>query len=343
MEFTKTTEQASNYHHLEKMSVNELLTHINSEDKTVPNAVEKVIHSIEKLVQEIVQQMKKGGRLFYVGSGTSGRLGILDASECPPTFGVSHNLVIGIIAGGDTAIRKAVEFAEDSTTQCWEDLKSQNINSNDVVIGIAASGTTPYVINGIKKCNENNILTGCITCNVGSPLSKISKFPIEVLVGPEFVTGSSRMKAGTAQKLILNMISTSVMIQLGKIKGNKMVDMQLTNDKLVMRGTKMLMEELNISEEKAVELLKKYKNVRTAITITHMGTDRKEMVRGLKYALATLPLVVAAPILITIGFKALKQQNNYLFLIVGIVLAITAIFLGIFGIKIILNALFNTK
>ncbi|KUO66203.1 MAG: N-acetylmuramic acid 6-phosphate etherase [Lutibacter sp. BRH_c52] len=265
MEFTKTTEQASNYHHLEKMSVNELLTHINSEDKTVPNAVEKVIHSIEKLVQEIVQQMKKGGRLFYVGSGTSGRLGILDASECPPTFGVSHNLVIGIIAGGDTAIRKAVEFAEDSTTQCWEDLKSQNINSNDVVIGIAASGTTPYVINGIKKCNENNILTGCITCNVGSPLSKISKFPIEVLVGPEFVTGSSRMKAGTAQKLILNMISTSVMIQLGKIKGNKMVDMQLTNDKLVMRGTKMLMEELNISEEKAVELLKKYKNVRTAI------------------------------------------------------------------------------
>jgi N-acetylmuramic acid 6-phosphate etherase len=252
------------------MSVNELLTHINSEDKTVPNAVEKVIHSIEKLVQEIVQQMKKGGRLFYVGSGTSGRLGILDASECPPTFGVSHNLVIGIIAGGDSAIRKAVEFAEDSTTQCWEDLKSQNINSNDVVIGIAASGTTPYVFNGIKVCNENNILTGCITCNVGSPLSKISKFPIEVLVGPEFVTGSSRMKAGTAQKLILNMISTSVMIQLGKIKGNKMVDMQLTNDKLVIRGTKMLMEELNISEEKAIELLVKHKNVRIAI---HNYTD----------------------------------------------------------------------
>ncbi|HEY9168754.1 MAG TPA: N-acetylmuramic acid 6-phosphate etherase [Lutibacter sp.] len=265
MDFTKTTEQASNYNHLEKMSVTELLTHINSEDKTVPFAVEKVIPAIEKLVLAIVQKMKKGGRLFYVGSGTSGRLGILDASECPPTFGVSHNLIVGIIAGGDTAIRKAVEFAEDSTTQCWEDLKIHQINNNDVVIGIAASGTTPYVLNAIKKCNENGILTGCITCNVGSPLAKITKFPIEVLVGPEFVTGSSRMKAGTAQKLILNMISTSVMIQLGKIKGNKMVDMQLTNDKLVIRGTKMLMEELNISEEKAIELLLKHKNVRTAI------------------------------------------------------------------------------
>ena len=265
MDFIKTTEQASNYNHLEKMNVNELLKHINSEDKTVPFAVEKSISAIDKLVQKIVRQMEKGGRLFYVGSGTSGRLGILDASECPPTFGVSHDLVIGIIAGGDTAIRKAVEFAEDSTTQCWEDLKSHHINSSDVVIGIAASGTTPYVINGIQRCNENNIITGCITCNVGSPLAKIAKFPVEVLVGPEFVTGSSRMKAGTAQKLVLNMISTSVMIQLGKIKGNKMVDMQLTNDKLVIRGTKMLMEELNISEENAVELLKKHKNVRAAI------------------------------------------------------------------------------
>lgn len=265
MSFIKTTEQPSNYNHLEKMNVNELLTLINSEDKTIPYAVEKIIPSIEKLVIEIVKRMRKGGRLFYIGAGTSGRLGILDASECPPTFGVSHNLVIGIIAGGDTAIRKAVEFAEDSTTQSWADLQKFNINNNDTVIGIAASGTTPYVISGLQECNKNNILTGCITCNQGSPLSKTVKHPIEVVVGPEFVTGSSRMKAGTAQKLILNMISTSVMIQLGKIKGNKMVDMQLSNNKLVDRGHKMLMDELNISEEKATELLLKYKNVRTAL------------------------------------------------------------------------------
>jgi len=265
MSFTKTTEQASNYNHLEKMNVSELLKNINSEDKTIPLAVEKVIPSIEKFVIAIVEKMKNGGRLFYVGAGTSGRLGILDASECPPTFGVPHHLVIGIIAGGDTAIRKAVEFAEDSTTQCWEDLKKYEINNTDTVIGIAASGTTPYVISGLQKCNEHHILTGCITCNEGSPLSKVSKNPIEVVVGPEFVTGSSRMKAGTAQKLILNMISTSVMIQLGKVKGNKMVDMQLSNNKLVDRGTKMLMEELNISEEIANTLLLKYKNVRTAI------------------------------------------------------------------------------
>jgi N-acetylmuramic acid 6-phosphate etherase len=271
MSFIKTTEQSSNYNHLEKMTVSELLKNINSEDKTIPFAVEKVIPSIEKLVVEIVQKMKIGGRLFYVGAGTSGRLGILDASECPPTFGVSHNLVIGIIAGGDTAIRKAVEFAEDSTTQCWEDLNNFNITKNDTVIGIAASGTTPYVISGLEKCNEESILTGCITCNEGSPLSKVAKHPIEVIVGPEFVTGSSRMKAGTAQKLILNMISTSVMIQLGKVKGNKMVDMQLSNNKLVNRGTKMLMDELNISEEKASELLLKYKNVRTAINIYTNG------------------------------------------------------------------------
>lgn len=265
MSFTKITEHPSNYNHLEKMTVNELLKNINSEDKTIPFAVEKVIPSIEKIVTSIVERMKLGGRLFYIGAGTSGRLGILDASECPPTFGVSHDLIIGIIAGGDTAIRKAVEFAEDSTTQCWEDLQKFNINAFDTVIGIAASGTTPYVISGLEKCNENNILTSCITCNEGSPLGKVSKHPIEVIVGPEFVTGSSRMKAGTAQKLILNMISTSVMIQLGKVKGNKMVDMQLSNNKLVDRGTKMLMEELNISEEKANALLIKHKNVRTAI------------------------------------------------------------------------------
>ncbi|PHQ55727.1 MAG: N-acetylmuramic acid 6-phosphate etherase [Lutibacter sp.] len=265
MSFTKTTEQASNYNHLEKMSVNELLTNINSEDKTIPFTIEKIIPSIEKLIIAIVDRMKKGGRLFYIGAGTSGRLGILDASECPPTFGVSHNLIIGIIAGGDTAIRKAVEFAEDSTTQSWEDLEKFDINDKDTVIGIAASGTTPYVISGLQKCNENNILTGCITCNQGSPLSKTAKHAIEVVVGPEFVTGSSRMKAGTAQKLILNMISTCVMIQLGKIKDNKMIDMQLSNNKLINRGTKMLMEELNISEEIANNLLKKYKNVRSAL------------------------------------------------------------------------------
>ena len=271
MSFIKTTEQSSKYNHLEKMSVNELLNNINNEDKTVPLAVEKEINNIEILVDAIVSRMKKGGRLFYVGAGTSGRLGVVDASECPPTFGVSHNVVIGIIAGGETAIRKAVEFAEDSTTQCWEDLNSYSINENDTVIGIAASGTTPYVISGLEKCNENNILTGCITCNEGSPLGKTAIHPIEVIVGPEFVTGSSRMKAGTAQKLVLNMISTSVMIQLGKIKGNKMVDMQLSNNKLVDRGAKMLMDELNISKEKANKLLLKHNNVRAAINNFNNG------------------------------------------------------------------------
>ena len=265
MNFTKITEQSSNHNHLEKMTASELLKNINLEDQKIATAVEKTIPFIEPLVNSIVEKMKQGGRLFYVGAGTSGRLGVLDASECPPTFGVSHNLVIGIIAGGDTAIRKAVEYAEDSTTQCWEDLKAYDINLNDTVIGIAASGTTPYVINGLIKCNENNILTGCITCNPKSPLSKVSKHPIEVIVGPEFVTGSSRMKAGTAQKLILNMISTSVMILLGKVKGNKMVDMQLSNDKLVNRAIKMLMDELSITEEIASKLINKHKNVRTAI------------------------------------------------------------------------------
>ena len=265
MDFTKTTEQDSNYNHLEKMTVKDLLVNINQEDKTVPQAVEKVIPEIEQLVIQIVEKLKIGGRLFYIGAGTSGRLGIVDASECPPTFGVPHELVIGIIAGGDSAIRKAVEFAEDSVTQGWKDLEQHNINQNDVVIGIAASGTTPYVIGALQECNKNNILTGCITCNQNSPLSKTAKNPIEVVVGPEFVTGSSRMKAGTAQKLVLNMITTSTMIQLGKIKGNKMVDMQLSNNKLVDRGVKMLMIELNISQEVAEKLLDKYQNVRLAI------------------------------------------------------------------------------
>ncbi|MFY7669654.1 N-acetylmuramic acid 6-phosphate etherase [Tenacibaculum sp. MEBiC06402] len=265
MDFIKTTEQDSNYDSLEKMTVNELLTNINNEDKTVPLAVEKAIPKIEKLVNVIVEKLKVGGRLFYMGAGTSGRLGIVDASECPPTFGVSHDVVIGLIAGGDIAIRKAVEFAEDSEDQGWKDLQEYNISKNDVVIGIAASGTTPYVINALKRCNDNNIKTGCITCNAKSPLEITAKYPVTVVVGPEFVTGSSRMKAGTAQKLVLNMISTSTMIQLGKVKGNKMVDMQLSNNKLVERGEKMLVSELNIDKATAKELLKKHGNVREVI------------------------------------------------------------------------------
>ncbi len=265
MSFTKTTELDSKYNHLEKMTVAELLSNINNEDKTVPLAVEKAIPQLEKLVQEIVTKLKSGGRLFYIGAGTSGRLGILDASECPPTFGVDYDLVIGLIAGGDIAIRKAVEFAEDSTIQAWKDLQEYNISQNDVVVGIAASGTTPYVIAGLEQCNQNNISTGCVTCNFGSPLANVSKFPVEVVVGPEFVTGSSRMKAGTAQKLTLNMITTTTMIQLGKIKGNKMVDMQLSNNKLVDRGIKMVMEVLSIDESLATKLLQKYGNVRNVI------------------------------------------------------------------------------
>lgn len=265
MQFIKTTEQDSHYNHLEKMNVTEVLTNINTEDKTIPHAVEKAIPEIEALIKQIVPKLKTGGRLFYIGAGTSGRLGILDASECPPTFGVSHDVVIGIIAGGDIAIRKAVENSEDSKTQGWEDLKKYNISQKDIVIGIAASGTTPYVISAIESCNKHNIITGCITCNKKSPLSIVSKYAIEVIVGPEFVTGSSRMKAGTAQKLVLNMISTCTMIQLSKVKGNKMVDMQLSNDKLVRRGTKMIMQELNISEQEAEQLLNTHKNVRSAI------------------------------------------------------------------------------
>jgi N-acetylmuramic acid 6-phosphate etherase len=265
MNFTKTTEQSSKYEHLEKMSVEDLLSNINNEDKTVPLAVEKALPQIALLVSQIVAKMKLGGRLFYIGAGTSGRLGIVDASECPPTFGVPFDLVNGIIAGGDKAIRRAVENAEDNTTQAWIDLQENNITENDVVIGIAASGTTPYVIAGLEKCNQNNIITGCITCNEGSPLALTAQFPIVVVVGPEFVTGSSRMKAGTAQKLVLNMISTATMIQLGKVKGNKMVDMQLSNDKLVDRGVKMIMEEIDVTYEKAADLLKEYGSVRKAV------------------------------------------------------------------------------
>lgn len=265
MSFIKTTEQDSYYDHLEKMSLSELIHSINKEDQTVAFAVQKSIPQIKLLTEKIVDKLQNGGRLFYMGAGTSGRLGILDASECPPTFGVSHNLVIGLIAGGDKAIRKAVEFAEDSLEQGWKDLENHQISKNDIVIGIAASGTTPYVLEALKKCNEHDITTGCITCNKNSPISLMVKFPIEVVVGPEFVTGSSRMKAGTAQKMVLNIISTSAMIQLGKVRGNKMVDMQLSNDKLVERGTIMLAKNLNIDKSEASVLLKKYGSVRKAM------------------------------------------------------------------------------
>ena len=265
MSFTKTTEQDSHYSHLEKMRVRELLTNINNEDKKVALAVEKSIPQIEKVVKKVVEKLQNGGRLFYIGAGTSGRLGILDASECPPTFGVSHDLVIGIIAGGDSAIRKAVENAEDSTTQGWIDLQKYAISDKDIILGIAASGSTPYVVSTLQKCNENNIETACITMNENSPLHQTAKFPIVCVVGPEFVTGSSRMKAGTAQKMILNMITTASMIKLGKVKGNKMVDMQLSNEKLVKRGAKMIAEALKIDLQKAEKLLLQYGSVRKAI------------------------------------------------------------------------------
>lgn len=261
----KTTEADSNYDGLDKMSTLELLKNINNEDKTVAFAVEKELSAIERLANVVVEKMQQGGRLFYMGAGTSGRLGVVDASECPPTFGVPHGLVVGLIAGGDLAIRKAVEFAEDDTIQGWKDLQEQNITTNDVVVGIAASGSTPYVIGALEKCNENNIVTACITCNSGSKLAEVSKFPIEVVVGPEFVTGSTRMKSGTAQKLVLNMISTSVMIKLGKVKGNKMVDMQLSNDKLVDRGTQMIMKEINVDYATANKLLLEHGSVRKAV------------------------------------------------------------------------------
>jgi N-acetylmuramic acid 6-phosphate etherase len=261
----KITEASSNYQNLEQMSVQEILVYMNQEDQSVPLAVQKSIPQIEALVLKAVEQLKKGGRLFYIGAGTSGRLGVVDASECPPTFGVPFDLVVGLIAGGDQAIRKAVEFAEDDTQQGWKDLQEFQVNANDFVIGIAASGTTPYVIGALQGCQKNNIPTGCITCNINSPLQKVSDFPIEVVVGPEFVTGSSRLKAGTAQKLVLNMISTSCMIQLGKVKGNRMVDMQLSNHKLVERGTKMIQEATGLDAKHAKELLLEHQNVRKAI------------------------------------------------------------------------------
>jgi N-acetylmuramic acid 6-phosphate etherase len=261
----KTTEQNSRYNDLEMMSTFELISNINKEDKTVPIAVEKCLPQIEKLVNIITDKFMAGGRLFYIGAGTSGRLGVLDASECPPTYGVPHGMVIGIIAGGDTAIRKAVEFAEDNQDLGWQDLQAHNINQNDVVVGIAASGTTPYVVGALKKCRENNVMTACVVCNEGSPVAAEADIAIECVVGPEFVTGSTRMKAGTAQKLILNMLTTASMIKIGRVVGNKMVDMQLSNNKLIDRGVKMIMEATGTNYENALKLLQKYGSVRLAI------------------------------------------------------------------------------
>ena len=260
-----TTESASHHNELESKSISELLQGMNTEDRSVPEAVAVSLPQIESLIAEIVSKMKLGGRLFYMGAGTSGRLGIVDASECPPTFGVDFGRVIGIIAGGDGAIRKAVEFAEDDEVQGWKDLQTFNINKNDVVVGIAASGRTPYVIGALKKCNEEGISTGCVVCNAGSAVAAVSKFPIEVVVGPEFVTGSTRLKSGTAQKLVLNMLTTCTFIQLGHVKGNKMVDMQLSNYKLVDRGTRMVMEETGLNAEDAKALLLKEGSVRLAV------------------------------------------------------------------------------
>lgn len=261
----KITEQPSPYRHLERMPLRELLESINREDHKVAPAVREVIPRIEPLVTAIIPRMKDGGRLFYIGAGTSGRLGIVDASECPPTFGVPHDWVIGLIAGGDGAIRKAVEFAEDDPHLAWKDLEAYGVNPQDVVVGIAASGTTPYVVQGLADCRSQGILTGCITCNPGSPISEHADYPIEVVVGPEFVTGSTRMKSGTAQKLVLNMISTSVMIGLGRVMDNKMIDMQLSNNKLVDRGARILLHALDLPYEEAKTLLLEAGSVRAAL------------------------------------------------------------------------------
>lgn len=265
MSFTKITEQPSLYNNLEQKSVLEILTDINNEDKKVALAVEKAIPQIEKLVSEIIPRMEQGGRIFYMGAGTSGRLGVLDASEIPPTFGMPPTWVIGLIAGGDTALRNPVEKSEDNTERGWEELKAHHITDKDTVIGIAASGTTPYVIGAMKAARQQGILTGCITSNPNSPMAAEADIPIEMVVGPEYVTGSSRMKSGTGQKMILNMISTSVMIKLGRVKGNKMVNMQLTNQKLIDRGTRMIMEELELPYEQAKELLLTYNSVKKAV------------------------------------------------------------------------------
>ena len=265
MEFIKITEQPSLYDDLDKKSVKEILEDINTEDHKVADAVQKAIPQIEKLVTLIIPRVKKGGRIFYMGAGTSGRLGVLDASEIPPTFGMPPTVVIGLIAGGDTALRNPVENAEDDMSRGWEELLQHHINSEDTVIGIAASGTTPYVIGAMRTAREHGILTGCITSNPNSPMATEADVPIEVIVGPEYVTGSSRMKSGTAQKMILNMISTTIMIELGRVQGNKMVNMQLSNQKLIDRGTRMIIEELHLDYEKAEALLLLHGSVKSAI------------------------------------------------------------------------------
>ena len=259
------TESDSKHRHLEKMSIANIVSNINQEDHSVPQAIAKVLPSIERLIEVVVEKMSAGGRLFYIGAGTSGRLGILDASECPPTFGVDHGRVIGLIAGGDQAIRKAVEFAEDDETQAIRDLKKYNISEKDVVVGIAASGRTPYVIGGLRDCQQLGIITGSISCNPGSALAEVADYPIEAIVGPEFLTGSTRMKAGTAQKLILNMITTATFIKLGHVQDNKMVDMQLSNEKLKDRGTRLIMEKTNLDYAAALNLLMEYGSVRAAL------------------------------------------------------------------------------
>lgn len=263
----KTTEQPSRYEHLEQMRTRELLQHINEEDRSVPLAVAAAIPQIERLVEAVYERLSKGGRLFYIGSGTSGRLGIVDASECPPTYGVPHGLVIGIISGGDGAIRKAVEFAEDDPERGWFDLQSHGAGPQDIVVGIAASGSTPYVLGAVQHCRTAGISTGCITCNSDSPLAAAVDYPVEVITGPEFVTGSTRMKAGTAQKLVLNMLSTAVMIRLGHVAGNRMVDMQLSNHKLIERGTQMLMEQTDLDAASAERLLLREGSVRKAVEV----------------------------------------------------------------------------
>ena len=265
----RLTEQPSQHNDLERMTTRQLLENINQEDRSVPEAVAAAIPAIEGLVDALAERMQRGGRLFYLGAGTSGRLGVVDASECPTTFGVPHGLVIGLIAGGDAAIRKAVEFAEDDTEQGWKDLEEHHVGTDDTVVGIAASGTTPYVIGALEACNARGILTGSITCNPGSPVATIAVHPIVAAVGPEFVTGSTRMKSGTAQKLVLNMISTSTMIKLGRVKGNRMVDMQLSNNKLIDRGTRMVMEGLGVDYAKANAMLRHYGSVRRAIEAGH--------------------------------------------------------------------------